>query len=193
MIKTNQIIFLEKTANLLGVFGICLVMFLTFSVQFSLHELPCPLCLLQRFGFFCMAFGFLLNLRYGSNPLYYGIVLMSGLLTSFIALRQIVLHIIPGTGEYGSAILGLHLYTWSYIISMAAITISVILLSMSRYNNDTEKYYSSSWHYLIKIAFAIVSLLLFANIVSTFLMCGFASCSHDPVRYELLQYFIAPQ
>jgi hypothetical protein len=32
-----------------------------------------------------------------------------------MSMRQILLHVVPGTGAYGNAIFGLHLYTWAFI------------------------------------------------------------------------------
>jgi disulfide bond formation protein DsbB len=187
MNKKDRIFNFERAANILGVLGLSTIVLLAFTIQLILHELPCPLCLLQRFGFLCMALGLLMNLRFGVKSKYYGLVLLSGLLTSFIGLRQIVLHIIPGTGEYGSAILGLHLYTWSYIISMATVIITAVILSVRQEPEESKYSHNQTVHWIINALFALVCFLVFANMASTFLMCGFSSCDHDPVRYELLQ------
>ncbi len=104
--KPNTLIaFTENICNLLEVYFIILMLVMAFAIQFILHEIPCPLCLLQRLGFLAIAFGFLMNLRFGLRPSHYAIVIISALYTSFVALRQIALHVVPGTGSYGSAIL----------------------------------------------------------------------------------------
>jgi disulfide bond formation protein DsbB len=165
--------------------GIILMLFLAFLFQILLYELPCPLCLLQRVGFLGVAFGFLLNLRFGARPSHYAIVLISALYTSFVALRQIGLHIIPGTGAYGSAFLGLHLYTWSFIFSMIVVVITTLILGIDR---QYQKPHPSNirWRYLTNILFAIVTLLAVTNLISVLLECGIGICPDNPVRYEFL-------
>lgn len=187
MINTQAIIKFERLANFAGLVGIVVVLGMTLGVQFVLYDLPCPLCLLQRLGFLGMALGFILNLRYGFRPSHYSVVLTSGLLCAFIALRQIALHVIPGTGVYGSSIFGWHLYTWSFVISVAAIIITSILLGADRQYQVTEEV-SEAWKKLTNIMFAILLLILSINVVAIFLQCGFQACESDPVRYELLSH-----
>lgn len=128
--KTNHLII--KLANIFELLAIIVVLALALAFQFVLHELPCPLCMLQRVGFVGIALGFLLNLRFGFRPSHYSIALISALYTSFVALRQIVLHVIPGTGAYGDAVFGMHLYTWSFIIAMVIVVVTVFLLGVDR-------------------------------------------------------------
>ena len=108
----------ERFFNFIELTGIFFMLLLCFIFQIVLHELPCPLCLLQRLGFLCVALGFMMNLRFGLRPSHYAISILSALFTGFVALRQIALHVVPGSGSYGAAFLGMHLYTWSFVISM---------------------------------------------------------------------------
>src|SRR3990167_2786828 len=129
--------FLIKNAvnllNTLELIALIIVFFATFSFQFIWLELPCPLCLLQRIGTLAICIGFLLNLRFGLRPSHYGLILLSALFTALVALRQIALHVVPGTGSYGPAIFGLHMFTCSFIISMLVIIGTVILLNFARH------------------------------------------------------------
>ena len=43
--------------NALGLYAIALVLIAAFAAQLILHELPCPLCLLQRVLFAALAIG----------------------------------------------------------------------------------------------------------------------------------------
>src|SRR3990167_6896576 len=95
-----SVVYCERLANFFEVVGVMLVIVLAFLMQFVCNELPCPLCLLQRFGFMAIAFGFLLNFRFGFRPSHYSIILLSSLFTAFVALRQVALHILPGSGSY---------------------------------------------------------------------------------------------
>ena len=68
MINTKNNNPLALWTNVICILGISVVLLMTFYFQLSLHELPCPYCLLQRVGMFFMAFGFLMNLRFGFRP-----------------------------------------------------------------------------------------------------------------------------
>ncbi len=54
--------------NALGLYAIALVLAAAFAAQLLLHELPCPLCLLQRVQFALLAIGPILNVRGGRAP-----------------------------------------------------------------------------------------------------------------------------
>lgn len=176
---------LGNLANLFELSVVIGILILAFLFQLLFHELPCPLCLLQRAGFLCIAFGFLLNLRYGPRPSHYAIVLVSSLYTSFIALRQIAFHVIPGTGSYGDPVLSLHLYTWTYIITMVILTVTSIILGFDE--QYQARIISNTYLRIItNILFTLVCLTLIINIVSVILECGLAGCPENPVAYQLI-------
>lgn len=180
--RTNNIVFLEKLANSCEVLAIIGILALALFFEFVLQELPCPLCLLQRVGFYFMLFGFLLNLRFGFRPSHYSIIILGGLYTIFVAMRQISLHVIPGTGAYGSPILGFHLYTWSFIITMVIVVMTTLFFGIDRqYNSVISK---QKTNFFIHLLFALVSITLAVNIISVFLECGFAVCPDNPVSFR---------
>lgn len=85
-----------------------------FFVQFSLGEFPCPLCMLQRYGMFLCSLGAMFVIiqaragaltasRYAQGL---GMGLVGALAGSFVSLRQIALHIMPGDPGYGAPVLG---------------------------------------------------------------------------------------
>ena len=116
--------------NLLGLSGISLSLLIAFYYQIVLHELPCPLCLLQRVGMIAIGLGFMLNVRFGERSLHYGVALFGCLLTGAIASRQVLLHIAPGTGTYGSALFGMHFYTLALLSAIAATAYIAALLML---------------------------------------------------------------
>jgi disulfide bond formation protein DsbB len=180
--KTQEIKLAEWLCNALELSGILLVLFMALLFQIVLNELPCPLCLLQRVGFFGIALGFLMNLRYGLRPSHYAMIILSALFTSFVALRQIALHVVPGTGSYGSAMFGFHLYTWSFIVSMIVIIVTTILMSQDR------QYLPIHWdnhrvRWIAHLLFLILIILLAINIGSVLLECGLSECPDNPVSY----------
>jgi disulfide bond formation protein DsbB len=184
VIQTDTTKLIERLFNSLEVVGIILVLLLAFSFQIIFHELPCPLCLLQRVGFIGIAFGFLLNLRFGLRPSHYAIVILSALFTSFVALRQIALHVAPGTGAYGTTVFGLHMYTWSFVISMLIILVTTILLSIDRqYQKSGNR--KTQFKFLTHALFVVTLLIILANATSVFLECGIRQCPDNPTQYKI--------
>jgi len=173
---------LERFCNAAEITGVLIMLFMALIFQVFLNELPCPLCLLQRVGFFGVALGLLLNLRYGLQPSHYSIVILSALFTSFVALRQIALHVVPGTGSYGFAFLGYHLYTWSFIISMIIIFATTVMLGMDR-QYATNFSSVPRFRALTTLLFAILLLLVGLNVISVLLECGVSACPDNPTQY----------
>lgn len=172
--------------NSLELSGILLTLFLAFALQIIFNELPCPLCLLQRVGLLGVAFGLLLNLRFGMRPSHYAIALLSALFTGFVALRQIALHVIPGTPGYGDTVFGLHLYTWSFIISIAIVITTTIILGFDKQYHEKVAATKTRYPFLTKTLFLILAGILMANIIGVFLECGFKECPDNPTQYLLL-------
>src|SRR5437016_13806784 len=102
---------LAMTLNALGLYGIALVLLVAFAAQLLLHELPCPLCLLQRIQFAMLAVGPILNVRFGLRPSHYAVSLLTAVAGAAFAARQILLHDMPGDPGFGSQPLGCHYHT----------------------------------------------------------------------------------
>jgi disulfide bond formation protein DsbB len=173
---------LERLCNFIELSGVIVMLFIALTFQILFHELPCPLCLLQRLGFFGVAMGFLLNLRFGLRPSHYAIVILSALFTSFVALRQIALHVVPGTGTFGDAFLGLHLYTWSFVVSMIILVVTACLLSIDRQYRTTDLPISG-FRLLTSLLFVILLILVGMNIATVLLQCGITLCPDNPTQY----------
>lgn len=172
----------EYTLNILAVTGISLVLLMAFFFQFALHELPCPLCSLQRIGFTLIGIGFLLNLRFGLRPSHYAISLLSAIFTAFAASRQVLLHIVPGTGNYGSPIFGLHMYTWTFILCVLVIIGTTFMLSIDRQYAPATKQ-NTTYKKTTFILFLIFFLIAVVNGVASWAECGWTECSDNPMSY----------
>ncbi|SLN60830.1 disulfide bond formation protein B [Roseovarius albus] len=179
----------SRTLNALGMLAVSLVLIGAYFYQFLLYELPCPLCLLQRVGFVAVGFGLGLNLLYGPRPRHYALVLIAAISGGCVSIRQILLHIVPGTGHYGSPVMGLHYYTWAGICFFLIILgTSIMMLSENQYEKDdvlshSERFGGSS---LAKFAFILMLFLGIANAVSTLLECGPGICDDPPTDYKFL-------
>ncbi len=179
----NEVRKLDKLCNIFEFVAIMAVLVLSFTFQIIYHELPCPLCLYQRLGFFGIALGFLLNLRFGFRPSHYAVVILSAVYTSFVSLRQIALHIVPGTGSYGDPVFGYHLYTWSFIISMLVLVSTTLMMGYDRQYKKT-RYHNGQFRGIVKFLFALTLLLLGLNVASVYLECGFNTCPENPTVYR---------
>jgi len=170
--------------NLASLLGISLVLLIAFFYQFVMGELPCPLCLLQRVAFIMVGIGFLMNIRFGSKFMHYGLIIVSALAGALSSGRQVLLHIVPGTDPYGSALFGLHFYTWSFI-SFMTILLAVGLIFMVE-NRVGEARSATAGGRLGLWVGALLLAIVFVNMTSTFLECGLGACADNPTVYQLL-------
>lgn len=177
---------LAKILNLLTLATILIIECAAMYLQIKLNELPCPLCLLQRIGLWGVAFGFLMNVRYGIRARHYGFALLAATYSGAVATRQILLHIVPGTGQYGFPVFGLSLYVWMFLISLSTIVGIAVLLFFQR-TNQTEGETVTPWFTTIgKWLFILIVLAVFADMASTFLECGLTQCPDNPITYKYL-------
>jgi disulfide bond formation protein DsbB len=118
---------IELIDSIIGLVGVVLILSGTLFIQFFYGEQPCPLCLLQRAAFVSIGLSLLLNVRYGNRVAHWAMVIISTCAGAAVSLRQICLHITSPEG-FGSAVLGLHMYTWGLIVFVACIVGSAVML-----------------------------------------------------------------
>lgn len=176
-------------SNFIDVLGVFVVSSAAILVQILLHELPCPLCLLQRVGLMAIGFGYVLNILYGNRSNHYAYSSIAAITTAFISLRQILLHIVPGSGYYGDPVFGIHLYTWVFIICMVAIAWNMLMIII--YPEDIRherliRRVKIGRNPLIKAIVIAYVATIAANIVLTFFECGFTQCVDDPKTYMVI-------
>ncbi len=178
---------LAVALNALGLYAIALVLAAAFAAQLLLGELPCPLCLLQRIQFALLAIGPILNVRFGPRPSHYAASLLVAAGGAAFAMRQILLHIMPGDPGYGSALLGYHYYTWAFIgFAVAILATAVMLLFDRQFENDGGTPPEMAGAFARTAVWLVIGLTA-ANVISTLLECGLAACPAGPVAYELLK------
>ena len=118
---------LSRLLNALGLIAVDTLLVIAFVDQLWFRDLPCPICILQRAGFVAAGFGIALNLLFGPRPSHYGMTILGAAVGAAIAMRQILLHIVPDSGSYGNAVFGMHLYTWAFIGFVLMIIGSAVL------------------------------------------------------------------
>ena len=146
--------------------------------------MPCPVCILQRGAFIAAGFGIALNLLLGPRPSHYGMTILGAIAGGAIALRQILLYIVPGSGSYGNEVLGMHLYTWAFIGFVMIVVGAAVTLFYDR-QFGRAKPLSSRLDALTLTALATFAVLVVGNIFSTLLLCGLGFCPDVPAGYVL--------
>jgi disulfide bond formation protein DsbB len=182
---------ISRSLNALGLLVISGILLGAFYFTLVWGELPCPLCLLQRIGFVAVGFGLALNLIYGPRPSHYGIMMIGAIYGGAVAVRQILLHIVPGTGSYGSPVLGLHYYTWSAIFfGLILLGTALMLLFDKQFERATDGTASSAPDFggsiFAKLAFFVILLVTAGDAVSALLECGPYVCDDPPTGYKFL-------
>lgn len=163
----------ERNCNALMALLISLVLWSAFGVQFFAHETPCSLCLLQRLGMLGVAFGALLNVKFGAQKAHYGLSLLSSIFGGSVALRHIALHICKGDSPW-KPFWGLNLYTWSLLVFSVAVFYMALLMLIFNRKEDDVKNRRINWfgHF----AFFSVGVVALINIFTTLRQCGFGDC-----------------
>jgi disulfide bond formation protein DsbB len=170
---------IAECLNAAGLAGLIAVLVVAYADQFVAHDLPCPLCLLQRVALAGVAYGMLLNLRYGPQPSGYAIMLLAALFGMAAAGRQVLLHIAPGSGSYGALLLGLHLYTWSFLLFVLVILGTAVLMLVPK---PASPVWTLPLWVKQTLAWATIGLTAL-NALTTFLQCGPVECPDNPIRY----------
>jgi disulfide bond formation protein DsbB len=156
-------------------------------VQYTLGEIPCPLCLLQRVAMFGCCFGLIMQLRSDNSERGTGVALTFAVLLLVISVRQTLLDLFPRPGhEYiGSAVLGIHLPVWSVIIAMALLfgfAIRLALFGGARNGVAAERGPLHSITHLLGIYVIAICAINFLSVIA---QCGLDQC--HTLGYRLFQ------
>ncbi|WP_366555138.1 disulfide bond formation protein B [Aquibaculum sediminis] len=180
--------YLLRQLNALAGLAIAGLLGFAFLDQIVFGDIPCPLCLLQRVAFLLAGCGFALNAVFGSRPTHYGLTLLGAVAGASLSARQMLLHIVPGSGSYGEPLFGLHFYTWAFIAFAAIIVGCAVLLLFEARGARSES--GPTWRstpLLGKLAVGLLLLMALGNAGSTFAECELGLCPDDPLGYELFE------
>lgn len=174
-----------------NVLAICAPLAGAFFEQFVHGEMPCPLCILQRMGMMLCGLGpayVLCRARAGEVTAAdvgtgYGMSVVAALAGGSISARHILLHIVPPDPGFGAPVLGLHLYTWAFIIFAAVILVSGLNLIFIR--ELTPGKVSFGWP--ARLVLLLFGAIIAANLVAVFFQEGLHwTLPDNPERYRLL-------
>lgn len=180
----------------LWVLAYCAVLLAAFVMQFVLNELPCPLCMLERYGMVISTLGpFWIILQSNRGQLTaqsyqqgLGLAALGALLGAAVSTRQDLLHIIPGDLGYGSDILGLHLYTWALISFIVTLLATALLSTLAPVTLSEESTRPMPVPLLSRLTVSVFFLVVAANAIMIVFLQGFAwLLPDDPVNYHLIE------
>jgi disulfide bond formation protein DsbB len=177
---------LARMLNSLGLLAISAVLAIAFADQFTTGDLPCPLCILQRVGFGLAGFGLAANVLFGVRTSHYALVILGACTGATAAVRQTFLHIAPGTGSYGKAFFGAHLYSWASVIFIIMVLGTALLLLWDRQFDRAGNGHRRP-RALAAVAVGLFALLMLGNGLSTFAECTTGLCPDNPTGYLLFE------
>jgi disulfide bond formation protein DsbB len=154
-------------------------------MQYAFGEIPCPLCLLQRFAMFGCCFGIALQLRSGTSERGTGISLIFTILLLVISVRQTLLDLFPRPDhEYvGSAIFGIHMPVWSVFIAVGLLLGFAIRLALFGGPRSAPEMGSPVRRFAQGVVIYVVFICAI-NFLSVVVQCGMGECHTS--GYQLL-------
>jgi disulfide bond formation protein DsbB len=163
--------------------GLAVILTTAMVLQYSFGEIPCPLCLLQRFAMFGCCFGLIKQLHCDSES-GTGISLIFSILLLVISARQTLLDIVPRPGhEYvGSAIFGIHMPVWSIFIALALLIGIAVRLTIFGGLRSAPAVES---HLIRRSAHGLAIYVVFicaVNFLSVIVQCGVDQCHTSEYR-----------
>jgi len=155
--------------------GISFLLVDAFFYQLVLGELPCAFCNLIRVCLMLLGSGMLLNRVFGISPWNYVLSGFGALIGSQLSLLFMFAKALPGSTPTGSAIFGLHMYTWTFMVFTAAIMFCLVMavLYARRDTTANDSQASRRRPAVHKLVLALFVVLVAANLVSAFLQNGF--------------------
>jgi len=168
---------LDDLARLAILIALAAILTAAMILQYGYHELPCPLCLLQRVAIFGICFALMLQDRQGDRVRCIGLGIVSALFLLDICP-------LPERSYVGSAVLGLHMPVWSVLVALAVIAAFAVQLAALGGGESREEASSPLLARIAAIAGLYVTALCAINLVSAILQCGLGAC--HTTGYELL-------
>lgn len=186
-------LFSHGLASLLLSWAVSAALVVALYHQIALHDLPCALCWLQRFAMMAIlvAQSYLLVKLGRDKPIsateisaVHGLSITAALVGLSLSLRQVFLHILPGDPGYGGEVMGMHFYTWAFVLFFACLVGSGLTLALSRWLH-TE---AGVWRVPAKLTVWLILGVVVVNAVLVFAMQGFQwELDGDPTHYRLFQ------
>jgi disulfide bond formation protein DsbB len=175
----------------LEILAVSAVLLWAFWIQFVDGELACPLCVVQRVAMLLCLLGPAViitdglrqrDVSSGAVMAGYGMSILGAVVGLIASSRQVLLHILPGDEGYGSAVMGIHLYSWAVVVFLTVLVFSGLgLLLCSRWRPKAGVNRAGSL-----IVLWILGIIILANAVAVFCEAGLHLYLPDnPTSYRL--------
>ncbi|MBV7484172.1 disulfide bond formation protein B [Bordetella sp. BOR01] len=164
----------SRIINTLALLGISILLYVALAWQLLFDAAPCPLCLLQRAAFVMAGIGLLLNIRLGPSPLHYAMVVAASLGGLVAAGNQLLAQAGPGALPGGPPLLGMHVYSWSFLAFCTLLVFCVLMLAADRKWGDNALKKPVALPALVIMGLFLLAIL--ANVAATSLECGLGEC-----------------
>jgi disulfide bond formation protein DsbB len=147
-------------------------------MQYAFGEIPCPLCLLQRYALLGCCFGVVMQLRSTHSERGAGIGAIFAVVLLVISVRQTLLDLFPRPGHayVGSAVFGIHMPVWSVLISVALLAGFAVRLALFGAPRLSALNALSPMSRLTRYLVFYVVLICAINFVSVVVQCGAGEC-----------------
>jgi len=147
-------------------------------MQYAFGEIPCPLCLLQRYAMFGCCFGIVMQLRSTHSERGSGIGAIFAVVLLVISVRQTLLDLFPRPGHayVGSAVFGIHMPAWSVLIAVALLAGFAARLALFGAPRSSAPNASSPMSRLTRYFALYVVLICAINFGSVVVQCGAGEC-----------------
>ena len=123
--------------------------------------------------------GLALNTAFGFRREHAAVIIGAALVGGSFSVRQILLHIAPVEGEptgYGSAVLGMHLYTWAAIVFLTTIAGTAVFLCLIRDEPAGTVRRPTPFD---RCTLLFATFLCLSNALATFVECGAGACCEN--------------
>ncbi len=145
-------------------------------MQYAFGEIPCPLCLLQRYAMFGCGFGIVMQLRASESQRGAGIAAIFAILLLVVSTRQTLLDLFPRPDHayIGSAVFGLHMPVWSVLIAVALLAGFAARLAL--FGAPRPSVMSPGLKGLTRGLAVYLLLICAINFASVIAQCGLGQC-----------------
>ena len=171
-VAMDRLILVAMLAILAAILTAAMVM------QYAFGEIPCPLCLLQRYAMFGCCFGLIGQLRSGETQRGAGIGMIFAIVLLVIAARQTLLDLFPRPGHdyIGSAVFGIHMPVWSVFVAVALMLGFGLRLALFGAPRTGVLHEHAPIGRLTKALAIYVTLICVINFASVVVQCGAGEC-----------------
>ncbi len=179
--SADRALLLARLLNLASIAGIIAVLSGSLYLQLVVGEQPCGLCEIQRIGMYAVLIGPILNLTVGVRARHYALSILVAVVMASVSEFQLLIHVVPGSGNPQHEVLGLHLWTWALLVFALVILCSAcMLLWPGQFQEEDSGVMAKPGPLRVasRVLFAVLLTYLMIMIVTVVRDCGLGICRY---------------